>query len=113
MRSADRSLPASGQQGANRSVCQAAAPDTTGFPISDHHPVFGNVNTLTVEPNLSRPALPEQNSHRRLVLTGLDDLLKKSEPLLEQTRALLETVQKSAEAAAKITNNPQTQRDLS
>jgi phospholipid/cholesterol/gamma-HCH transport system substrate-binding protein len=76
-------------------------------------PVFGNVNTLTVEPNPEpAPPYPNKTVIAGSSSTGIDDLLKKSEPLLEQTQTLLATVQKSAEAAAKITNNPQTQRNL-
>ncbi len=76
-------------------------------------PVFGNVNTLTVVPNSEpAPPFPEGDIIVGESSTGIEDLLKKSEPLIEQTQTLLATVQKSAEAAAKFTNDAQTQRDL-
>ncbi|MES2465477.1 MAG: MlaD family protein [Armatimonadota bacterium] len=86
-------------------------PEGSRFLIAT--PVFGNVNTLTVEPN-PKPADPLEDGAivKGESSPGLDDLLKKSEPLIAQTQSLLATVQKSAEAAAKITNDAQTQRDL-
>ena len=76
-------------------------------------PAFGNVNTLTVDPN-PKPAdpLPDGAIVTGTASPGLDDLLKDSGPLLDQTRTLLKTVQQSAEAAAKFTNDAQIQRDL-
>jgi ABC-type transporter Mla subunit MlaD len=76
-------------------------------------PAFGNVNTLTVVPN-PKPADPMADGAivNGSASPGLDELLNKSEPLLAKTEKLLDTVQKSAEAAAKITNDAQTQRDL-
>jgi phospholipid/cholesterol/gamma-HCH transport system substrate-binding protein len=76
-------------------------------------PAFGNPDRLTVEPNAEpAPPYPTDKPIVGSSSTGLDDLLKKSEPLIDQTQTLLATVQKSAEAAAKITNDAQTQRDL-
>lgn len=76
-------------------------------------PAFGNVDRLTVEPNAQAAlAYPENTVVAGIAAPGLDDLLKESGPLVDQTRTLLKTVQLSADAAAKITTDAQTQRDL-
>ena len=76
-------------------------------------PAFGNPDRMTVEPNpQAAPPYPDKTVIAGVASPGLDDLLARSQPIIDQTQKLLASVQKSADAAAKITGDAQTQRDF-